>query len=163
MTVTVNRDAPHTEKDAAVTAFPKAQLYVFEFEKSWISSMERNSGWTTSPTARSVVASPQSKTVEGERWEGVFHTADMTKTFPRIAVTKKTKLITQLKTKRLSGHFHSGIWQNGSRHSLETLLAPFLVVYRTVIAHGYLRILSEFPKIFFPKLLWSQWSFYHFR
>ena len=88
-----------------MNVLPKSQWYSVEFDQSSISSMERNKGWTTRPTARSVVASPQSKIIDGERREGVFHTTDKTRALPMIVVTRSRMLITQLDTMSFCGTF----------------------------------------------------------
>ena len=69
-----------------------------EFEKSSIRVKASNDGWTKTATAKSVVASPERKTIQGERSEEVFHTAKMTEVFPIADVINSIMLIAQMKT-----------------------------------------------------------------
>lgn len=79
------------------------------------------------------MASPERKTIQGERSEEVFHTAKMTEVFPIADVINSIMLIAQMKRLKM--------WWNVLMLKYSEIEASILeFCYGTVIVHADLRI-----------------------
>ena len=91
----MHRDAPQRENPVALYPILNVSFSFSGRGYKWFRLLAMKRGCTIKPTAKSVDARPHSNRIEGERSDGVFHTAYSTITFPMVAVKASAMFTTQ--------------------------------------------------------------------